>query len=210
MSTEQLYSAQPGEQQHGFSLIELIIFIVIVSVALAGVLMAINTVTKNSADPLIRKQMLTIAEALLDEVQMRSFTYCDPEDANASTALSTAGCATTVQVFGHKAGAARADYNNVGNYCSQTGTTNTACGAITLGTPGSAASQIEDMSGTSGNSPEGYWATITLEAQALGDITSAATAAGLNAIRITVEVATTHSDETIVLQGYRSRWAPRT
>lgn len=212
MSTKRLLTVQPGSRQRGFSLIELIIFIVIVSVALTGVLMTLNVVTKNSADPLIRKQMLTIAEALIDEVQMRPFTYCDPEDAHAYLANSPADCADAakVQIFGHKAGATRTEFDNLGNYCSETGTNNTSCGAVTLGTPGSAGSQIEDLTGVSLRAPAGYWASISLEAQGLGGVGSAATAAGLNVILITVEVASAHSDEVITLQGYRTRWAPRT
>ncbi|MFA6312356.1 MAG: type II secretion system protein, partial [Sterolibacterium sp.] len=68
--------------QSGLTLVELVMFIVIVSVALAGVLTVLNVTVKSSADPMIAKQMLAIAEALLEEVQAKSFTYCDPNDAN--------------------------------------------------------------------------------------------------------------------------------
>ncbi len=83
--------------QRGISLIELIMFIVIISVALAGILMVMNHVTRSSADPLIHKQALAIAESLLEEVELMPFTYCDPDDANAATAASAVvgagGCA---------------------------------------------------------------------------------------------------------------------
>ena len=42
----------------GFTLIELIIFIVIISVGLAGVLLIFDTVTRHSADPIRAKQAL--------------------------------------------------------------------------------------------------------------------------------------------------------
>ncbi|MCE9569660.1 MAG: type II secretion system GspH family protein, partial [Rhodocyclales bacterium] len=42
-------------RQHGLTLIELIVFIVIVSVALAGVLSVLNLTARSSADPMIRK-----------------------------------------------------------------------------------------------------------------------------------------------------------
>ncbi|MDD5301264.1 MAG: hypothetical protein PHD65_12325 [Gallionella sp.] len=58
----------------GISLIELIIFIVIVSVALAGIMLVMNTTTRYSADPLIQKQSLTIAESLLEEIELKDFT----------------------------------------------------------------------------------------------------------------------------------------
>src|SRR5438309_11774650 len=83
---------RPPRAEHGISLVELIVFIVIVSVAVAGVLGALSMATRASADPLIQKQALAIAEALLEEVQLQPFTYCDPDDPNAATALNTAGC----------------------------------------------------------------------------------------------------------------------
>ncbi len=71
-------------RQLGISLIELIMFIVIVSVALAGILLVLNVTTKSSADPLVHKQALAIAESLLEEVELMPFTYCDPDDVNAA------------------------------------------------------------------------------------------------------------------------------
>jgi MSHA pilin protein MshD len=55
--------------QRGVSLLELIVFIVIVSTSLAGILTMLNSSVQHSADPMIQKQMLTIAEGLLDEVE---------------------------------------------------------------------------------------------------------------------------------------------
>ena len=58
----------------GFTLIEVIIFIVVVGVAMAGVLLVMNTVVKSSADPLVRKQALAIADSILEEVLQKEFT----------------------------------------------------------------------------------------------------------------------------------------
>jgi MSHA pilin protein MshD len=79
-------------KQLGVTLIELIVFMVIVSIAIAGVLKALQAANRDSVDPLIRKQALSIAESLLLEVQQQPFTFCDPDDANAATATSTAAC----------------------------------------------------------------------------------------------------------------------
>ncbi len=57
-------------RQKGISLIELIMFIVIVSVGIAGILSVMNVTTKASADPLLRKQALAIAESLLEEIDV--------------------------------------------------------------------------------------------------------------------------------------------
>ncbi len=59
--------------QHGISLIELIMFIVIVSVSLAGILLVMNVTTESSADPLVRKQALAAAQSLLEEIELQDF-----------------------------------------------------------------------------------------------------------------------------------------
>lgn len=63
----------------GFTLVELVIFIVIVSIAVAGILLVMNFTTANSADPQIRKQALSIAESLMEEASLAPFTYCSTE-----------------------------------------------------------------------------------------------------------------------------------
>jgi MSHA pilin protein MshD len=50
-----------SKHQSGISLIELIMFIVIVSIALAGVINVLNLNTSHSADPVVRKQAMAIA-----------------------------------------------------------------------------------------------------------------------------------------------------
>lgn len=60
-------------RQRGASLVELILFIVIISIALAGILLVMNNVTGRSADTLIRKQALAVAESLLEEVALQDF-----------------------------------------------------------------------------------------------------------------------------------------
>ncbi len=64
---------RPFDKQRGISLIELIIFIVIISVALTGILLVMNQVTAHSADPLVRKQALAAAESLMEEIQLQDF-----------------------------------------------------------------------------------------------------------------------------------------
>lgn len=64
--------------QRGFTLIELIIFIVLVSVGLAGILSVMNTVVKSSADPMVRKQTIAVAESLLEEILLKD--YGNPVD----------------------------------------------------------------------------------------------------------------------------------
>jgi len=84
-------------KQSGVTLIELVVFMVIVSVALVGVLEVLDITNRGSVDPLVRKQALSIAESLLLEIEQQPLTLCDPDDANVSTATTAADCATTAQ-----------------------------------------------------------------------------------------------------------------
>lgn len=67
-------------RQRGFTLIELIIFIVIVSAGLAGILSVMNTVVKSSADPMVRKQAMALADSILEEILLKSVD--DPDGTN--------------------------------------------------------------------------------------------------------------------------------
>lgn len=62
----------------GFTLIELIIFIVVMAVGLTGILSVSNSVIKSSADPMVRKQSLAIAQSLLEEILLKA--YAKPAD----------------------------------------------------------------------------------------------------------------------------------
>ena len=83
--------------QRGITLIEQIMFIVIVSVGVIGLVSVMNPAIRASADPMVTKQFVAIAESLLNEIEHQPFTWCDLDDANASTALSYAGCASNPQ-----------------------------------------------------------------------------------------------------------------
>ena len=174
-----------SRRQRGFTLIELTVFIVIVSVALAGVLTVLNVTAKSSADPMIRKQALAVAEAVLEEVMLQPFTWCDPDDANAATATGYAGCSvataaqntTTAKVGESRITAPLLD--NVFDYNGEVINPNIAGGGSTL-----------------------YVANVTVAPALLNDILAVSDAALL----ITVTVAA--GSETIQLQGYRTRHSP--
>lgn len=82
----------PLKNQLGVTLVELVVFMVIVSVALVGILKVLEITNKGSVDPLVRKQAISIAESLLLEIEQQPFTLCDPEDANSATAITTTDC----------------------------------------------------------------------------------------------------------------------
>lgn len=190
--------------QRGVSLIELIIFIVIVSIALTGILAVMNITNRTSADPVVHKQALAIAESLLEEVELMPFTICDPDDANAANATAPAQCTAVGGVGGPESMgpdtdargtetryAAGLQFDNVNDYHNFQMT----------GVGG-----IKDITGTPiSSSLDGYTAKVTVAATAFGGIT----AASGDALLITVTV-TGQDNVPIVLEGYRTRYAPRT
>ena len=75
----------------GLSLIEVVVFIVVLGIGIAGIVALYNQVTRASVDPLVRKQTLALAASLLEEIELRGFTLCDPDDPNVMTGTTT-GC----------------------------------------------------------------------------------------------------------------------
>jgi MSHA pilin protein MshD len=74
-------------RQAGTTLIELVIAIVIISIAASAVLMALSTSVAQSADPMIRHQAVAIAEAYLEEIALKSFVDPDGVDGEGSRDL---------------------------------------------------------------------------------------------------------------------------
>lgn len=68
---------KPASNAHGVTLVELIISMVIISIALAGVLSVMNFTTGRSADPMIQHQAIAIAEAYMEEILLQG--YADPD-----------------------------------------------------------------------------------------------------------------------------------
>ena len=102
------------EAQRGLTLIELVIFIVIILVGLAGVLTVLDTTVRGSADPVVRKQALALAEAMLEEVLAKEFQN-DPTGNNAAT--PALGCTpTTVPACALNTPGNRVNYNDVDDY----------------------------------------------------------------------------------------------
>lgn len=92
-------------RQRGVSLIELIMFIVIISTAVAGILLVMNQVIGHSADPLIRKQALAIAESMLEEIQLQDLNPASCTGALVADAARTgAGCVSDYNGYHTTAG----------------------------------------------------------------------------------------------------------
>ena len=184
---------------HGFSLIELVLFIAILGIAVSGVLAAYDFAVRGSADPVVKKQALAIAESLLEEVQQMPFTFCDPDDANASTAtgsfVGVGGCATTVEALGPEAGETRysttTPFDNVNDY-----------GSATSGSPGFSMNPIRDIGNNIITGLEAYTATVTITALAANVLPGIP--AG-DALLISVGVVGP-SNISVAVDGYRTRY----
>ena len=81
-----------SRRQAGFSLLEAVIFIVVLGIGIAGMAILYNQLTVASVDPLVRKQALAIANSLMEEIQLRPFTFCDPDDPLVYTETLPTGC----------------------------------------------------------------------------------------------------------------------
>lgn len=206
-------SSMSLSRHRGVSLIELVVFIVVVGIAMAGIFGAFNVMTAGSIDPQLRKQVLAVAESLLEEVALMPFTYCDPDDANAAIATSSTvgagGCATTSE-------------DTVINPESQT-----APLPVGMETRYGTTIHFDNVSDYNGFSMTGirdisenlidglgtYTATIAV-AQASPVLPSVAAA---DALKITVTVSAAagtalvgpgRTPVTVTLEGYRTRYAP--
>lgn len=193
-------------KQRGISLIELIMFIVIVSVALAGILLVMNVTTRGSADPLIHKQALAIAESMLEEIELMPFTFCDPDDPTASTATAPAvgagACTVQMENLGAEAAfapyqtaaetrySASAPYDNVNDYN----------GFIM------AAGALLDISGAPVG-PAGYGVAVAVANNVMPAVGASPAIAGSEALLIAVTV-TGPDNVPVVVEGIRTRYSP--
>jgi MSHA pilin protein MshD len=181
--------------ERGLSLIELLVFIVVVGIAVTGVVSVFSLNTRSSADPMVRKQALAIAESLLEEVLAKPYTYCDPDDAQADTATSSAigptGCATTPEGMGAEGEDRYATpYDNVNDYDGF---------SMTAG--------IVDLNGAAVTGLDAY--TATVQVRPVADFNGIVpVVAGDNETLLVTVTVTAPGNLGVSLSGYRTRYAP--
>ena len=193
-----MFTDARSARQRGVTLVELIMFIVIVSVAVAGLLQVLRLTNASSADPMRRKQALMIAEGLMEEVQLAKFSYCDLSDDNAATASGTAGC-SIAESFGQRAPepVGPRPYDNVNDYVTMA---NNAEAAFDVG------GVLSDASGTP-LALNGYTVRLTIVPENLGGIVSGNSATDVGEV-LRISVAVSYDGQVLVLDGYRTRYAP--
>jgi MSHA pilin protein MshD len=185
--------------QRGLSLIELLVFIVVVGIAVTGVLSVYSLNARSSADPMVQKQALAIAESLLEEVLAKPYTYCDPDDADADTAtgafVGVDGCNTTFETIGPETAqgetryADLTPYDNVNDY------------------DGFSMAGIRDLNDDDVDGLGGYSATIQVQPVANFNGIVPVVPGDNETLLVTVTV-TAPGNHSVSLSGYRTRYAP--
>lgn len=132
---------EAGRGEGGATLVEMVISIVIIAIVVTGTLLLVQKVAVHSADPMIERQSLAIAQAYLEEILLRP--YWDP-------ALGSGGGACPA------APGSRALYDNVCDYrglddagaMDQTGTAVSGLGAYRVRVAVDTAATLGDLSGS--------------------------------------------------------------
>ncbi len=145
------------------------------------------------------QQALAIAESMLEEVELMPFTYCDPDDANATTAtapaLGAGGCATMVENLGVENDVSRYDpafpYDNVSDYNNFS----------------MAAGSLLDITGAAVG-PAGYGVTVAVANNGMPAAGASPAIVPAEALLITVTV-TGPDLVPVVLEGIRTRYSPK-
>ncbi|HEY5799153.1 MAG TPA: prepilin-type N-terminal cleavage/methylation domain-containing protein [Burkholderiaceae bacterium] len=185
-------------RQRGLTIIELVIFIMIISIGVVGILQVLALNNRSSADPQLIKQAVAVAEGIVEEVQLAKFTYCDPDSPNAETATSAAGCVSLQEAVGPEMTAPSSDarpFDNINDYVAAFGA-ETELTTFADGTP--------IQSGPA--SLRRYRVFLRIDNnQALGGIAGAASA-DTNVLKITVRV--DYGNGNLVLEGFRTRYNP--
>lgn len=78
---------QRDRDTSGFSLVELVVAIVVISISLTGTLLVVDSTTRRSAYPLLERQSIAIGEAYLEEILQKN--YLDPDDGSVCPAPET-------------------------------------------------------------------------------------------------------------------------
>lgn len=80
------------KKQRGTTLVEVIVYAVIIAVAMTATVSALSRSTAASHLPAEQRAGMEIASALLDEIMDMPFSWCDPDDDAFDAALSAADC----------------------------------------------------------------------------------------------------------------------
>jgi MSHA pilin protein MshD len=114
-----------GRRPHrGVSLIELIVFIVVVSIALTALLAVYIQSSSNSVDPIIRVRMLEAAQSKLDEIIALKYDEATPSGGipACDSTTSTVSCTTSLGIDVDEDENDRSDWDDVDDFHNATDT----------------------------------------------------------------------------------------
>ena len=106
----------------GVTLIEMVIFIVIVGIAVTAIMSVYINITRNSADPMVRIRSIELGQAMLEEILLKAYDHSTPlgggcvqfgVDSRCSGGPSATAQSTAA--FGSD-GESRATFNDVDDY----------------------------------------------------------------------------------------------
>lgn len=198
------WHAHGARPARGFTLIDLLVMIVLLGIVSGAMTVLFTRLAAQSSDTLRTRQVLGVAQALLNEVRMMPFTFCDPEDPQARTATAafagSGGC-LTMTGEGRTATAVTppsARFDNVSDYHN-------------FAQPNARCAGLCDIAGNLINGPgstlQDCRSLITTNPQAM-PLVAATDGFGLpQALRITVRVSCPHLTD-VVLESIRMRYAP--
>ena len=106
---------KPHRKSCGFTLIELVLAIVILSIGVTAFVALINQTVRHSADPMVNSQANAIAQAYLEEIMLSNF--CDP-DLTSDCPTDCAAACNVCTAFSSQVGETRATFDDVCDYNS--------------------------------------------------------------------------------------------
>lgn len=107
--------------QRGVTLIELVVFIVVVSIALTAMISAMNYNLIHSVNPIVQMRALECAQAKLDEISARRFDESSPTGGVPACGSAEAGAVACTGV------AAEVQLDDVGDFAGQVDSSNPDC-----------------------------------------------------------------------------------
>ncbi|WP_449287576.1 type IV pilus modification PilV family protein [Marinobacter sp. PE14] len=154
--------------QTGATLVELVITIVIISVAIAGVVGAFSLITGRSADPLNQTRAVKLAQLYMDEILTQKY---DDQTPQGGSPKFSGACS-----IGPEGSEGRTTFDDVDDYDGLTGAPSTATGAALSGYSGFSISIAIACAGTEVGLPADEAKRIDLEIIAPGNQTFSFTA----------------------------------
>ncbi|MDP1901104.1 MAG: hypothetical protein Q8K96_11700 [Rubrivivax sp.] len=185
----------------------MLVLIVLVGTVAGSLTVLFSRLAAQSAESVRARQALALGQALLGEVGMMPFSFCDPQDARARLATGAfvggTGCATTVDALGPEPGESR--YNAANRYDGVSDYQGFAM-------PGAGCAGLCDIAGnllnSAGSALTGCSAAVALAPAALPGVAALDANGRAQALRIDVTVRCPASPA-ITLQAVRLRHAPR-